>query len=460
MRLVAIVVGVAVALVANGGIADESVLIAARRGDLAQVRALLAAGADPNIDRKTHSPLMFAAGNGHVEMTRLLIVRGARIEHRDHNGDRALLWAARRGHAETVRLLLAAGAVADSDDDPYGLTALMQASRYGHIEAVRLLLASRADLSRREQTDDTALHRAALTRNAELVALLLRAGADPRAVNKYLNETPLHAAVMYGTAETVRLIAGAGAALNARDHKGRTALWLAASLDRAGTVDALLAAGADPDARDAGGVTPFTAAVRKSGATAWLLLELTHDLDRGFAGAVWGGHPDLAMRLVERGADVNAVDDLGRPGLSGVVRHPGAAMLQWFLANGVDLGRHGGAALAQTASAGRLDLIEALIGAGVPVDARDAVGATGLLRAVGSGHVEAVRFLLVRGADRGPRDSQGRGVEEYMMFRPAMLMRRIKERSMSRAYKPTKHLQVELSDLTARHAEIRILLAR
>jgi ankyrin repeat protein len=459
-RPLALLVVAATMLVADAGHADERVLAAARRGDLAQVRALLEAGADPNIDRKTYSPLMFAAGNGHVEMTRLLIAHGARVEHRDHNGDRALLWAAQRGHAATVRLLLAAGAAADSDDDPYRITPLMKASRYGHPEVARLLLAARAGVNRRDHTDDTSLHRAALTRNAELVALLLRAGADPRAVGKYLNETPLHVSVAYGTTETVRLIAAAGVALDARDHKGRTALWSAAMLDRAGMVEALLAAGVDVDSRDGSGVTPFMVAVRKSGATAWLLLERTQDLDRGFAAAVWGGHPDLAIRLVERGADINAVDEFGRPALGGVVRHPGSALLQWFLAGGVDLARHGGAALTEAASAGRLDLIEMLLDAAVPVDARNAAGATALLHAAGAGQVETVRFLLARGADRGKHDSQGRDIEAYMAVRPAKLKSRIKTRSASRAHKPTAHLSVRLRDLTASYAEIRALLAR
>src|SRR5262245_60563643 len=91
--------------------ANEALRTAARIGDTAQVRALLEAGADPNAEQRSYSPLMFAAGNGHVEMTRLLLARGATVDHRDHNGDRALLWAAQRGHVETVRMLLAAGAV-------------------------------------------------------------------------------------------------------------------------------------------------------------------------------------------------------------------------------------------------------------------------------------------------------------------------------------------------------------
>src|SRR5258708_6912015 len=82
----------------------DALAIAAQAGDAQRVRTLLDAGADPNDYGNTYSALMHAAGNGHVEAVRLLLARGARVDHRDHNGDRALLWAAQRGHVEVVRL--------------------------------------------------------------------------------------------------------------------------------------------------------------------------------------------------------------------------------------------------------------------------------------------------------------------------------------------------------------------
>jgi len=356
--------------------------------------------------------------------------------------------------------LLAAGAAVQSDDDPYRITPLMKAARYGHLAVAQALLAAGADARRRDHVDDTALHGAVVSRNAALAALLLRAGADAKARGKYLDNVPLHHAAEYDSVDITRLLIAAGAALEARDHKGRTALWTAASLDHAATVATLLAAGADPDARDQAGVTPFVAAAAAGGAAARLLLERTRDLDRALAAAVWGRHADLAMRLAGRGADINTVDVLGRPALAGVVVHQGTALLDWFLTQRVDLARRGGAALHAAATTGRSDLARRLLDAGVPVDIRAVDGATALLLAAGGGHVEVVRLLLERGADRGARDAQGRGTDDYMQTDSDRVIASIKKREASRAYHPTGHLKERLKQLADNHAEIRLLLVR
>jgi uncharacterized protein len=451
----------AVFVVAAGTVqANEALRTAARIGDTAQVRALLEAGADPNSERRTYSPLMFAAGNGHVEMTRLLLARGATVDHRDHNGDRALLWAARRGHVEIVRMLLAAGAAVQSDDDPYQRAPLMHAAGYGRVDVVRVLLASGADARRRDHTDDTALHAAAMSGNAEIITMLLAAGGDPNIADRILRRTPIQLAATYGRLDAVRLLAAAGANLDARDHEGRTPLWTAASRSHVAVVETLLAAGADHDARDDKDISPFLAALDKSEAVAWLFVELTRDIDRGFAAAVWSGYPDLARRVAARGADVNALDQHGRPAVAGAAQHPGTDMLAWFIASGVDLGRHGGAALHHAAASGRLELVGLLLDFNVPVNARDDAGATALLRAAGAGRLDVVRLLLARGAERNPRDRDGRGADVYMAMAVEPIEALIKRRGMSRAYKPTDDLKMQLADLTAQHAAIRELLAQ
>ena len=63
---------------------------------------------------------------------------------------------------------------------------------YARVEVVRVLLAAGADARRRGQSNDTALHQAAIAGNAAIITMLLAAGADPGAVGS-LNTTPLHA---------------------------------------------------------------------------------------------------------------------------------------------------------------------------------------------------------------------------------------------------------------------------
>lgn len=440
----------ALALVATPGLAwDGALRDAARMNDAAAVAAALAAGADPNGYDNAYSPLMFAAGNGQADTVKLLLAHGARTEHRDHNGDRALLWAAQRGHVEVVRILLDAGSPADSDD-PYDITPLMQASRYGHEEVAQLLLAHGADVNRRDHTGDTALHDAALARDAPLVELLLDAGADPRAVSRILEETPLHVAAQYDQPQIVRLLSGAD--LEARDKEGRTALWRAAGLDHAETVGVLLEMGADPDAKAKDGVTPIVAAASGSGAAAGRLVEPTADLDAAFSALVWGGHADLARRLYERGAKVG-----GGSALAGAAVHPGPEMMLWLLARDPDLAAQGPAALHEAAARGRADLAVLLLDRGVAVDARAKGGSTALLRAAGAGHPAVVRLLLDRGADVSLHDAQGRDMAAYMAASEAAIEELIARREASRAWLPTEDLRAELDALRAAHAEIAAL---
>jgi hypothetical protein len=83
-------------------------------------------------------PVLWAAEQGHVELLRYLLGRGAGVNLRGVEGETALMLAARRGDLEAVRLLLAHGA------DPNAVTsngwsALAWAAAKGHAEVLALL---------------------------------------------------------------------------------------------------------------------------------------------------------------------------------------------------------------------------------------------------------------------------------------------------------------------------------
>ena len=79
-----------------------------------------------------NNELIWASGNGHIEVVRELIRAGANVHARD---DYALRYASKYGHIEVVRELLRAGADVHACDD----YALRWASYHGHIEVVQLL---------------------------------------------------------------------------------------------------------------------------------------------------------------------------------------------------------------------------------------------------------------------------------------------------------------------------------
>jgi ankyrin repeat protein len=444
----------------------ETLLSAARTENLDLVKAELAGGTDPNPPswHDSYAPLQFAAGNGDAEMTRLLLEAGADTEYRDHNGDRALLWAAYGGTPETVLLLLDAGSPADADADPYGETPLMTASWYNHEEMVRLLLAVGADPNRRDQSSLTALHLAARTDNTSLVRMLLEAGANPNVVSESLYETPMHEAAMRSVPSVIELLASAHAVLEARNHEGFTPLHIAAAIGNGANVAALLAASADPDAPRLDGTTAILSALSSGadrpglGAVIAALAEVTEDTHRAFSAALRRGEMSTALRLLERGADVNALDEEGRSALANSTMLPGMTMFHYLLLRGADIERFGEEALFAGVAAGNAGVVRHLLGRGFDVESRDAYRRTPLLVAVANRQVDMVRLLLDAGADRNARDQDGQGAAELLAVAELPLQMRLEHYSQSAAWRPTETLELELDGLKENRAAIVELL--
>ncbi len=92
---------------------NDELLRAAKKGDAAAVKSLLARGAGVNAKtRYNQTPLMFAAERGNLEIVKILIEAGADLNAVDtfYNFFTALYGAASKGHAEVVKLLLEKGA--------------------------------------------------------------------------------------------------------------------------------------------------------------------------------------------------------------------------------------------------------------------------------------------------------------------------------------------------------------
>ena len=56
-------------------------------------------------DRYGRTPLLWAAGNGHEAMVRLLVVKAVDPDSRDRNGWTPLSWAAKKGYKVVTALL-------------------------------------------------------------------------------------------------------------------------------------------------------------------------------------------------------------------------------------------------------------------------------------------------------------------------------------------------------------------
>jgi ankyrin repeat protein len=317
-------------LIRRGAAVDIST--AAAMGDLARIRALLAA--DPSLANRavdyvsyyaaSGTPLRNAAARGHLEIVRLLLDHGAEPNLREEgiapNGH-ALYAAAAGGHHEVARLLLERGAhpnpavessadalsLARSNEDrrmiellcSYGAArpvhllayhgdvetaaavfaanpalandpdALANAAGEGREAFVRLMLRYQPDLPSRLEFPGWSVG----ARTRELNELLFRHGMDPSG-RDWLEVTPLHHFAGSGDVEKAELFIEHGADLHARDEDiCSTPLGWAAKFGRTAMVELLLRRGAPPShPDDPAWATPLAWATRRGHADVVSLL--------------------------------------------------------------------------------------------------------------------------------------------------------------------------------------------
>jgi ankyrin repeat protein/tetratricopeptide (TPR) repeat protein len=192
----------------SGGDLTEALRTAVDLGDVAEVRRLLAAGADPNTKNSlgTGSMLCMAAYAGDLELARALLDAGADPNLPD---EAPLVLALDAGHYDAAELLAELGAspghgAGSSRTALHHLLFLRPSAR-----AVSWLLAHGADPDARDDAGDPPLLVAARDGHVEIVAVLLRGGTDPSAKNGV--DSPLAAAKHYKHKKIIALLKEAGA---------------------------------------------------------------------------------------------------------------------------------------------------------------------------------------------------------------------------------------------------------
>ena len=215
----------------------DELCTAARQGDTQEVRSLLSSGCSPNA-QGSHSdgPLYYSASRGHVEIGKLLLASGAKVNVRGPLHGRTPLWiACANKHVTMAQVLLDHGADANARSAS-GRSPLMCAVIARSPELVELLLQKGADVRARDSGGSSALHYAAGFRQDGIVKALIEAGAELNAVDKDGN-SPLHRALDQGDVSlddevsqhvqaTVKLLVGHGADVSMRNRLGETPVSL------------------------------------------------------------------------------------------------------------------------------------------------------------------------------------------------------------------------------------------
>jgi ankyrin repeat protein len=252
------------------------------------------------------TPLLYAARAGDVDLTRLLVEHGAKLEAADGNGVTPLIEAilnasifrvnrdGRSGHLEVANVLLDAGANVNAMDW-YGETPLWTAVDLRNLEL--------GPGDKRTDVREEALG---------LIERLLRAHANPNARTREFPHERRYLVVVVGSVAWV-------------DLAGQTPFLRAAAAGDVTVMKLLLEHGADPSIATNGGTTPLMVAAGVN----WAVDETYTEGPAALLEAVKLAH--------ERGNDVNAVNSMGVAAIHGAANRGANDVIEYLAANGARL---------------------------------------------------------------------------------------------------------------------------
>jgi uncharacterized protein len=284
--LVLIFAVLAIGLAARAADPDRRVVDAAKAQDKAALKTLIQQKADVNVPQADGATaVQWAAHWNDLEMVDILIAAGAKVNTANDYGVTPLKLAIDDRSTAMIQRLLKAGADANATAWN-GETMLMAAAASGNVDAVRALLAAGAKVNVAEpRRGQTALMWAIAGQWPNVAKVLIDAGADvnatthmrkepgftPMQVNGYGaiisatplgNYTPLLFAARVGDLETTKLLLEKGAKINHASPEDGTALLIASAGGYEELAMFLLDQGADPNVMDGSGIAPLHYAMR------------------------------------------------------------------------------------------------------------------------------------------------------------------------------------------------------
>lgn len=290
--------------------------------------------------------------------------------------------AVRKGDIRTAELLLARGADPEKPGpmsaDPLRLAVLVRRA-----DMVRLLLGAGAHADCARPDGRTLLDEAVTGGGGEVVSVLLENGADPAGAGA---QRPVHGAAAFGDVEALELLVDHGADIAIPDEHGWTPLQLAVLNGKEEAARFLLGRGARMSTPEGRKALLNQACRLKRGGMLDVLLENEVEVPEGdeayrlmWFAARRGGYGSIKA-LLDNGAHPEGIED------------PAGRVTPLMIA----------------AAKNHTSIVQLLIDAGADVRRADSAGTTPLHCAASRGRTRIVKFLLEKGADPTAVDCCGR----------------------------------------------------
>jgi ankyrin repeat protein len=208
-----------------------------------------------NIDYSIH----IAAANGNLKIIEFLIREGEDV-NKPIEGFTAFQNGAMYGHIELLKLLLANGSKIDEPGGRENETPLHLAARNHILKVITFLIKNGANVNSVDRRLKTPLHVALHEKRYKISEKLLKHGADPNARTDE-DKTPLYETIQYGSLRFTSLLIDHGADVNAR-FRNKVPIFMASQYNNLGLVRLLLEKGANVNEMCGNAEYPIMYAVR------------------------------------------------------------------------------------------------------------------------------------------------------------------------------------------------------
>lgn len=254
-----------------------------------------------------------------------------------------------------------------------------------------------------------------LNRHDEIAKLFIEKGLPINNTNQF-GATPLIAAIQSNQIDIVKQLIAAGADVHALDNQKKNALYYAAEFRRWNVVELLLERNIKVDAQDHNAVHAFFGAVHDDRAA---LISSLLELDANFIHArnesgckilPYAVGRKCFDLLLEKGADINAVDADGKSSLITATRFHDIDCFDKLLDRSADVNiadNNGVTAAMIAASFKKTTFLEKLIQKGADLNKRDKNSKTALMLAIQEGNLENVKLLIENNAEIDQADCDG-----------------------------------------------------